>query len=183
MTTRSRAASAMQLQILPGDVFSQDRLVRSYQNIANLGFFETPVPNPDTRPDSTGDVDIIFRVKEKQTGNVNFGASAGQGARRWRVHRTAAAESLRSLQVRFAQLELRALPEQLPACLHRSADPPLAGVRDGERVPHAEPLSGHWRLLELQRRLRSADPDWLQPAAWLSRSAVAVYAPVRVVRS
>jgi outer membrane protein insertion porin family len=67
------------LQILPGDVFSQDRLIRSYQNIANLGFFETPVPNPDTRPDSTGDVDIIFRVKEKQTGNVNFGASAGQG--------------------------------------------------------------------------------------------------------
>jgi outer membrane protein insertion porin family len=67
------------LLIVPGDVFNQDRLVRSYQNIANLGFFETPVPNPDTRPDSTGDVDIIFRVKEKQTGNVNFGASAGQG--------------------------------------------------------------------------------------------------------
>ena len=67
------------LLIVPGDVFNQDRLVRSYQNIANLGFFETPVPNPDTRPDSSGDVDIIFRVKEKQTGNVNFGASAGQG--------------------------------------------------------------------------------------------------------
>ena len=67
------------LLIVPGDVFNQDRLVRSYQNIGNLGFFETPVPNPDTRPDSSGDVDIIFRVKEKQTGNVNFGASAGQG--------------------------------------------------------------------------------------------------------
>jgi len=67
------------LLVLPGDVFNQDRLVRSYQNLGNLGFFETPVPNPDTRPDSTGDVDIIFRVKEKQTGNVNFGASAGQG--------------------------------------------------------------------------------------------------------
>jgi len=67
------------LLIVPGDVFNQDRLVRSYQNLGNLGFFETPVPNPDTRPDSTGDVDIIFRVKEKQTGNVNFGASAGQG--------------------------------------------------------------------------------------------------------
>jgi outer membrane protein insertion porin family len=67
------------LLIVPGDVFNQDRLVRSFQNIGNLGFFETPIPNPDTRPDSTGDVDIIFRVKEKQTGNVNFGASAGQG--------------------------------------------------------------------------------------------------------
>jgi outer membrane protein insertion porin family len=67
------------LLILPGDVFNQDRLIRSYQNLGNLGFFESPLPNPDTRPDSTGDVDIIFRVKEKQTGNVNFGASAGQG--------------------------------------------------------------------------------------------------------
>ena len=67
------------LVILPGDVFNQDRLVRSYQNIANLGFFETPLPSPDTRPDSSGDVDIVFRVKERQTGNVNFGASMGQG--------------------------------------------------------------------------------------------------------
>jgi outer membrane protein insertion porin family len=67
------------LVILPGDVYSQDRLVRSYQNIANLGFFETPLPPPDTRPDSAGDVDIVFRVKERQTGNVNFGASMGQG--------------------------------------------------------------------------------------------------------
>jgi outer membrane protein insertion porin family len=67
------------LVILPGDVFNQDRLIRSYQNIANLGFFETPLPSPDTRPDSSGDVDIVFRVKEKQTGNVNFGASMGQG--------------------------------------------------------------------------------------------------------
>lgn len=67
------------LLIVPGDVFNQERLIRSYQNIGNLGFFETPLPPPDTRPDSSGDVDIIFRVKEKQTGNVNFGASAGQG--------------------------------------------------------------------------------------------------------
>ncbi len=69
------------LVIIPGDVFSQDRLIRSYQNIANLGFFETPIPPPDTRPasDSGGDVDLIFHVKEKHTGNINFGASTGQG--------------------------------------------------------------------------------------------------------
>jgi outer membrane protein insertion porin family len=69
-----------QLVILPGDVFNQDRLLRSYQNIANLGFFETPLPPPDTRTaNEQGDVDIVFRVKEKRTGNVNFGASMGQG--------------------------------------------------------------------------------------------------------
>lgn len=69
-----------QLFIIPGDVFNQDRLIRSWQGISNLGFFESPLPFPDTRPaNEQGDIDIVFRVKERRTGNVNFGASAGQG--------------------------------------------------------------------------------------------------------
>ncbi|NUO65274.1 MAG: outer membrane protein assembly factor BamA [Gemmatimonadaceae bacterium] len=74
----SEACIRDQLVILPGDVFNQDRLIRSYQNIANLGFFETPLPTPDTKTaNDEGDIDVIFRVKEKKTGNVNFGASMG----------------------------------------------------------------------------------------------------------
>jgi len=70
-----------QIFVVPGDVFRRDALIRSYQSIGNLGFFETPLPAPDTRPaNDNGDVDVIFRVKEKRTGNVNFGASVGQGA-------------------------------------------------------------------------------------------------------
>ncbi|MBI1722838.1 MAG: outer membrane protein assembly factor BamA [Gemmatimonadetes bacterium] len=66
--------------ILPGDVFAQDRVLRSYQNISNLGFFQQPLPFPDTRQaNDQGDIDLIFRVQEKHTGNVNFGASVGQG--------------------------------------------------------------------------------------------------------
>lgn len=68
-----------QIVMAPGQVFKRDFLIRSYQNIANLNFFEQPMPEPDVRPDSVGDVNITFRVKEKRTGNVNFGASAGQG--------------------------------------------------------------------------------------------------------
>jgi outer membrane protein insertion porin family len=69
-----------QIFVLPGDVFNQDLLIRSYHNIANLGFFETPLPPPDTRQaNERGDVDIVFRVREKRTGSVNFGASVGQG--------------------------------------------------------------------------------------------------------
>ncbi|MEX2181122.1 MAG: outer membrane protein assembly factor BamA [Gemmatimonadaceae bacterium] len=69
-----------QLLIIPGDVFNQDRLIQSWQGIGNLGFFETPLPFPDTRAaNEAGDIDIVFRVKEKRTGNINFGASAGQG--------------------------------------------------------------------------------------------------------
>ncbi len=69
-----------QLLIIPGDVFNQDRLIRSWQGIGNLGFFETPLPFPDTRQaNDAGDIDIVFRVKEKRSANIGFGASAGQG--------------------------------------------------------------------------------------------------------
>ena len=69
-----------QLVIIPGDVFNQDRMIRSWRSISNLGFFENPLPFPDVRPaNEAGDVDIVFRVKEKRTGNINFGASVGQG--------------------------------------------------------------------------------------------------------
>ena len=66
--------------VIPGDVFRQDALLASYQRISNLGFFNQPLPFPDTRPSNEqGDIDVIFRVSEKRTGNVNFGASVGQG--------------------------------------------------------------------------------------------------------
>jgi outer membrane protein insertion porin family len=69
-----------QLVLIPGDVFSQERLIRSYLSIGNLGFFETPIPFPETRQaNDQGDIDLVFKVKEKRTGNVNFGASMGQG--------------------------------------------------------------------------------------------------------
>jgi len=69
-----------QLFVIPGDVFNQDRLIRSYQSLGNMGFFETPIPPPDTKQaNEAGDVDVVFRVKEKRTGNINFGASMGQG--------------------------------------------------------------------------------------------------------
>lgn len=68
-----------QILVVPGDVFSRAALIQSYQSIANLGFFETPLPEPETRQTDNGDMDIIFHLKEKRTGNVNFGASVGQG--------------------------------------------------------------------------------------------------------
>ncbi|MEP7002436.1 MAG: outer membrane protein assembly factor BamA, partial [bacterium] len=70
-----------QIFVVPGDIFRRDALIRSYQSIGNLGFFETPIAPPDTkRANDQGDLDVVFHVKEKRTGNVNFGASVGQGA-------------------------------------------------------------------------------------------------------
>jgi outer membrane protein insertion porin family len=66
--------------LFPGQVFNRDALVRSYQNISNIGFFQQPLAPPNVETASNGvDVDITFRVEERRTGNINFGASLGQG--------------------------------------------------------------------------------------------------------
>jgi outer membrane protein insertion porin family len=66
------------LFVVPGDVYNEDRLIQSYQSISGLGFFETPMPMPDIRPSpQTGEVDIVFHVKEKQTGSFTFGTMLG----------------------------------------------------------------------------------------------------------
>jgi outer membrane protein insertion porin family len=71
------------LFVIPGDVFAQNRIIQSYQAISNLGYFEQPLPFPDTHKvnpdDPYSDIDLIFKVKEKHTGSINFGASVGQG--------------------------------------------------------------------------------------------------------
>ncbi|MCA9737657.1 MAG: outer membrane protein assembly factor BamA [Gemmatimonadota bacterium] len=68
------------LFLLPGDVYSEQRLLQSYQQISALGFFETPVEFPTIQPDpETGEVDITFHVKERNTGAVNFGTAVGGG--------------------------------------------------------------------------------------------------------
>lgn len=68
------------LWLLPGSVYNEAALLQSYQSVAGLGFFETPLPLPDINPNpDSGTVDIVFHVKEKQTGNINFGTSIGGG--------------------------------------------------------------------------------------------------------
>jgi outer membrane protein insertion porin family len=66
--------------LVPGALYNQDLFVRSYQNIANLGFFEQPMPEPQVETiEGSPDVNLTFRVVERRTGNINFGASIGQG--------------------------------------------------------------------------------------------------------
>jgi outer membrane protein insertion porin family len=68
------------LWLLPGDVYDEQRLIQSFQALSGLGYFETPMPTPDIHADpDSGVVDITFHVKEKQTGNINFGTVIGGG--------------------------------------------------------------------------------------------------------
>jgi outer membrane protein insertion porin family len=60
-----------ELRIFPGEVFSQSKIQRTQRDVFQLGYFEDVVP--DTRLAGEQSVDLIFRVKEKQTGQFSFG--------------------------------------------------------------------------------------------------------------
>jgi outer membrane protein insertion porin family len=79
-STTHEAVMRDRLWLLPGDVYDEQRLIQSFQALSGLGFFETPMPTPSINPDpDSGTVDIVFHVKEKQTGNINFGTVIGGG--------------------------------------------------------------------------------------------------------
>jgi len=60
-----------ELRTFPGDTFSNTRIQASIRDIFQTGFFEDI--QPDIRPVPNGDVDMILKVKEKQTGQFMFG--------------------------------------------------------------------------------------------------------------
>jgi outer membrane protein insertion porin family len=64
-----------------GDAFSNEKLKRSEQRIRNLGFFET-VQSESKQTKKKDRTDVVFNVKEKQTGqfSVGGGFSSSNGA-------------------------------------------------------------------------------------------------------
>ena len=129
--------------MLPGDLFSRDRLIRSYQNVSNLGFFQQPMPSPDVKPAANGvDVDITFRVEEKRTGNINFGASLGQGTGVGGFLGSRGAEPVRQGQARQAAVAVRQEHQRFHAELHRSDHPGEPDLRDRHALRFPRPLHG-----------------------------------------
>jgi outer membrane protein insertion porin family len=63
-----------QLVIRPGQKFSRSRLVRSQRDVFALGFFEDVQVDFERAGSSTSDIDVVFEVKEKQTGTMQAGA-------------------------------------------------------------------------------------------------------------
>ncbi len=62
-----------QLEIAPGDYFRQSQVMRSQQNIYNLGFFEPDIQLDYTRINNEGDIDLHFDVIDKSSGVANGG--------------------------------------------------------------------------------------------------------------
>jgi len=65
-----------QLKVLPGDLFRRSLVVRSQREVFALGFFED-VQIGSQPADTTGDIDLIFTVKEKQVGQFQVGTTYG----------------------------------------------------------------------------------------------------------
>jgi len=61
-----------EIKMLPGQTFNRALLIRSVRDIMALNFFTNVEPVPINLPN--GDVDIEFRVEEKQTGQISAGA-------------------------------------------------------------------------------------------------------------
>ncbi len=62
-----------QLEISPGDYFRQGQVIRSQQNIYNLGFFEQDIKLDYTAINQEGDIDLQIDVLDKSSGVANGG--------------------------------------------------------------------------------------------------------------
>ncbi len=63
-----------EVKIFPGDLFNRERVIRSHRDIFMLRFFDDVQFEPRTDA-SSGDVDLVFRVVERSTGNFGAGVT------------------------------------------------------------------------------------------------------------
>ena len=136
--------------MLPGSVFNRELLIRSYQNISNLGFFQQPMPPPDVAPDRErpgrghhlpGD-----READRQR---QFRRVGGAGHRARRLPRPRGAQPLRPRQARQVPVAVRPEHQRLQPALHRPVHP-------------GEPDLGHHHALQFPAALHRRRP---RPAA------------------
>lgn len=62
-----------ELRIRPGEKFDGEKIRKSKQRLENLGFFEEVTYDTQPAEEATNRRDLIFRVKEKRTGELSFG--------------------------------------------------------------------------------------------------------------
>jgi len=64
-----------EIVLYPGDIFKRSKVIRSQQEIFNLGYFKNIVIDSRTTGD---DIDLIFKVEEKPSAQVAAGVTASQ---------------------------------------------------------------------------------------------------------
>ena len=61
-----------EIKIYPGELFNREKVIRSHRDIFMLRYFDDVQFEPRTDP-SSGEVDLLFRVLERSTGNFSAG--------------------------------------------------------------------------------------------------------------
>ena len=71
-----------EIKLFPGDVYRQSLLMRSQRDIMQLAFFDNAEPDIEREPTGDGsDVNLIFKVTEKEAGTGTFSAGAAYSGR------------------------------------------------------------------------------------------------------
>lgn len=69
-----------ELHTRPGDLFSRDALIRSQRELVTLGYFKQESVVPEPRPNQEdGTVDIVYKVEEGSTSQLNLQGGYGSG--------------------------------------------------------------------------------------------------------
>ena len=69
-----------ELHTRPGDLFSRDAMMRSYRELVTLGYFKQEKISPEPRPNAKdGTVDIVYKVEEGPTSQLNLQGGYGSG--------------------------------------------------------------------------------------------------------
>jgi len=69
-----------ELHTKPGDLFSRDAVIRSRRELATLGYFKEESLIPEPRPNKAdGTVDIIYKVEENHTSQLQLQGGYGNG--------------------------------------------------------------------------------------------------------
>ena len=69
-----------ELHTRPGDLFSRDALIRSQRELVTLGYFKEESIKPEPRPnEADGTVDIVYKVEEGSTSQLNLQGGYGSG--------------------------------------------------------------------------------------------------------
>ncbi len=69
-----------ELHTKPGDLFSRDAVLRSRRELVTLGYFKEESLIPEPRPNKKdGTVDIIYKVEENQTSQIQLQGGYGSG--------------------------------------------------------------------------------------------------------
>ncbi|MBR1415146.1 MAG: outer membrane protein assembly factor BamA [Prevotella sp.] len=68
-----------ELRTKPGDLFNKEALMRSYREIASMGYFDAEAINPDVKPNGeSGTVDINWELEQKSNDQLELSLGWGQ---------------------------------------------------------------------------------------------------------